>query len=99
TDDAVTGHAETLAKVLRAVAKGWALTHEHPEEAVKLTVEAYPQLDLAVELKTVPRILSLSFDASTGREGWGSFDPAALAEQIAVYDKIGQFKSGEPKLE
>ncbi|TCA83718.1 nitrate ABC transporter substrate-binding protein, partial [Rhizobium leguminosarum bv. viciae] len=31
--------------------------------------------------------------------GWGSFDPAALAEQIAVYDKIGQFKSGAPKLE
>ncbi|MBY3022414.1 ABC transporter substrate-binding protein [Rhizobium leguminosarum] len=99
TDDAVTGHAETLAKVLRAVAKGWAWTHDHPEEAVKLTVEAYPQLDLAVELKTIPRILSLSFDAATGKDGWGSFDPAALAEQISVYDKIGQFKSGAPKLE
>lgn len=62
-------------------------------------MEAYPQLDLAVELKTVPRILSLSFDAATGKDGWGSFDPAALAEQISVYDKIGQFKSGAPKLE
>lgn len=62
-------------------------------------MEAYPQLDLAVELKTVPRILSLSFDATTGKDGWGSFDPAALAEQISVYDKIGQFKSGAPKLE
>jgi len=47
----------------------------------------------------VSRILSLSFDAATGRDGWGDFDPAAIAEQITVYDKIGQFKSGAPKLE
>jgi len=99
TDEAIAGNADTLAKVMRAIAKGWAWTHAHPEEAVKLTVEAYPQLDLATELKTVPRILSLSFDASTGKDGWGAFDPAALQEQIAVYDKIGQFKAGAPKLE
>jgi len=99
TDDALENHADTLAKVLRAIARGWAWTHQHPDDAVKLAVEAYPQLDLAVELKTVSRILSLSFDAATGRDGWGDFDPAAIAEQITVYDKIGQFKSGAPKLE
>jgi NitT/TauT family transport system substrate-binding protein len=99
TDEAIASHADDLAKVIRAIAKGWAWTHANPEEAVKLTVEAYPQLDLAVELKTVPRILSLSFDAATGKDGWGTFDPAALQEQIALYDKVGQFKSGAPKLE
>ncbi|MDR6903548.1 ABC transporter substrate-binding protein [Rhizobium miluonense] len=99
TDDALQNHADTLAAALRAIAKGWAWTHEHPEDAVKLAVEAYPQLDLAVELRTVPRILSLSFDAATGKRGWGTFDPAAIAEQISVYDKIGQFKSGAPKVE
>lgn len=99
TDDALTNHADTLAKVLRAIAKGWAWTHAHPEDAVKLTVEAYPQLDLEIELKTASRIMSLSFDETTGKEGWGAFDPAALAEQIAVYDKIGQFKAGAPKLD
>jgi NitT/TauT family transport system substrate-binding protein len=98
TDTAIAEHAETLAKVMRAIARGWAYTHAHPEDAVKLTVEAYPQLDLATELATVPRILSLSFDAATGSGGWGTFDPAAVGEQIAVYDKIGQFKSGAPKL-
>jgi len=99
TDDALAGSSEDIAKVMRAIAKGWAWTHDHPEEAVKLTVEAYPQLDLAIELQTVPRILQLSFDADTAKNGWGSFDPAAVQEQIAIYDKIGQFKSGAPKLE
>jgi NitT/TauT family transport system substrate-binding protein len=98
TDDAIAGHAEVLAKALRAIAKGWAWTHAHPEDAVKIAVEAYPQLDLAIELKTAPRILQLSFDAATGKDGWGTFDPAALQEQISVYDKIGQFKAGAPKL-
>jgi NitT/TauT family transport system substrate-binding protein len=99
TDDALAGSSEDIAKVMRAIAKGWAWTHDHPEEAVKLTVEAYPQLDLAVELQTVPRILQLSFDADTAKNGWGSFDPAAVQEQISIYDKVGQFKSGAPKLE
>jgi len=99
TDSAIDDNADTLAKVLRAIAKGWAWTHDHPEDAVKLAVEAYPQLDLAIELKTVPRILQLSFDAATARDGWGTFDPAALGEQIAIYDKIGQFKSGVPTLQ
>ena len=66
---------------------------------MNLTVDAYPQLDRAVELRTIPRILSLSFDAATKTNGWGTFDPAALGEQIAVYDRIGQFKGGAPKLQ
>jgi NitT/TauT family transport system substrate-binding protein len=99
TDDAIDKHADTLSKAMRAIAKGWAWTHEHPEDAVKLTVEAYPQLDLAVELKTIPRIMSLSFDETTAKDGWGTFDPKGIAEQISVYDKVGQFKSGPPKLD
>ena len=61
-------------------------------------MNAYPQLDRDVELKTIPRILSLSFDAATQDKGWGTFNPAALQEQIAVYDRVGQFKGGAPKL-
>lgn len=99
TDEAVAGNAETLAKFISAVAKGWAWTHENPEEAVKITVAAYPQLDLAIELQTIGRILSLSFDASTAKDGWGTFDPAAIGEQIAVYDTIGQFAGGAPDLD
>ena len=99
TDDAVANNAETLAKFIRAVAKGWGWTHANPADAVKLTVAAYPQLDLAVELATVPRVMSLSFDAATGRDGWGTFDDAAIATQISVYSSIGQFGSTTPRVE
>jgi NitT/TauT family transport system substrate-binding protein len=99
TDDAIADHADTLAKFIGAVAKGWGWTHDNPKEAVGITVAAYPQLDLAIELATVPRILSLSFDAATAKDGWGTFDPASIAEQIAIYDKVGQFKGTPPKLE
>ncbi|MCX5497153.1 ABC transporter substrate-binding protein [Kaistia dalseonensis] len=99
TDDAIANHSDTLAKFIGAVAKGWGWTHANPKEAVELTVAAYPQLDLAIELATVPRILSLSFDAATAKDGWGTFDPASIAEQIAIYDKIGQFKGTAPKLD
>jgi len=99
TDDAIAKNGDDLAKVIRAIGKGWAWFHENPDEAVKLTVAAYPDLDLAIELQTAPRIQSLSFDAATAKDGWGTFDPAALQEQISIYDKVGQFKSGAPKLE
>jgi len=88
-----------LAKFLRAVAKGWAWTHEHPKEAVDLTVDAYPQLDRETEQATIGLVLSLSFDANTKAKGWGWFDPAAIAEQVRIYDSIGQFQGSTPKPE
>jgi len=99
TDAALETSSETLAKFIGAVGKGWGWTYENPKEAVEITVAAYPQLDLATELKTIPLIQKLSFDAATKKDGWGTFDPAAIAEQIAIYDQIGQFKGGAPKLE
>ena len=99
TDDAVADNADTLAAVIRAVGKGWGWTHANPQAAVALMVEACPQLDLAVEQKTVARIMALSFDAATGTDGWGSFDLASVREQISVYDRIGQFKPAAPRAE
>jgi NitT/TauT family transport system substrate-binding protein len=99
TDEAVAGNADQLARFIAAVGKGWGWTRDNPEEAVKIAVAAYPQLDLAVELATIERVLSLSFDASTAKDGWGTFDPAAVQEQISVYDTIGQFPGGAPKLD
>jgi NitT/TauT family transport system substrate-binding protein len=83
---------------MRAIAKGWAWTHDHPEEAVKLTVEAYPQLDLAIELQTVPRSPA-QLRCRYRQERMGQLRPRGVQEQIAIYDKVGQFKSGAPKLE
>jgi NitT/TauT family transport system substrate-binding protein len=98
TDDAIEENAAMLTAFIRATAKGWGWTQANPKEAVDITVDAYPQLDRAIEQATMGRILSLSFDATTAEHGWGWFDPAAIQEQISIYDSIGQFQGGAPTL-
>jgi NitT/TauT family transport system substrate-binding protein len=66
---------------------------------VKKTVEAYPDMSLEWELKTIDLILKLSFDADTAKDGWGTFDPAKIEEQIAMFDALKQYEQGRPKIE
>ncbi|HTJ26779.1 MAG TPA: ABC transporter substrate-binding protein [Candidatus Limnocylindria bacterium] len=99
TDDAIANDADVLARFLRAVSKGWGWAHAHPEEAVATAVRAYPSMDLAVERRTIATVLGLSFDATTAREGWGTFRRESIAEQIAVFDTAGQFKDGAPHVD
>ncbi|WP_198174276.1 ABC transporter substrate-binding protein [Mesorhizobium xinjiangense] len=99
TDTAIEENADTLSRFLTAAGKGWAWIHDNPEDAVAKLVEAHPQIDLEWELKTIDLILKLSFDADTARDGWATFDPASLEEQLALYDEIGQYPGGRPALE
>ncbi|MBL1417575.1 MAG: ABC transporter substrate-binding protein [Moritella sp.] len=99
TDTAIETDIDVLANFIGAVGKGWGWTHANPEEAVKKTIAAHPSLDLEWELKTIDLILKMSFDANTAKDGWGTFDPASLETQIALFDKIGQYDNGRPKLE
>ena len=99
TDDAIENNAEILAKFIGAVSKGWEWTKNNPQDAVKKTVEAYPDLSLEWELKTIDLILKLSFDQDTARDGWGTFDPVKIEEQIAMFDALKQYEQGRPKVE
>jgi NitT/TauT family transport system substrate-binding protein len=99
TDSAIEKDAETLAKFIGAVGKGWGWTHANPQEAVKKLVASRPELSLEWEQKTIDLVLKLSFDADTARDGWGTFDPKSIGEQIALFDKIGQYPNGAPKAE
>ncbi len=99
TDTAIEKDAETLAKFIGAVGKGWGWTHANPQEAVKKLVASRPELSLEWEQKTIDLVLKLSFDADTARDGWGTFDPKSIEEQIALFDKIGQYPNGAPKAE
>lgn len=99
TDEAIGANADALANFIGAVAKGWAWTKANPEEAVKKTVAAYPDMSLEWELKTIDLILKLSFDAATAKDGWGTFDPALIEEQITLFDSLKQYETGRPKLE
>lgn len=99
TDAAVESDAETLAKFLGAVAKGWGFVHANPQEAVKTMVAAYPEMDLGWEEKTIDLILKLSFDENTATGGWGTFSPESLDSQLTLLDKVGQYPNGRPKTE
>jgi NitT/TauT family transport system substrate-binding protein len=99
TDAALDQNPELLARYLRAAAKGWEWTHANPQAAVETLVEAQPEIDKEWELKTIDLINRLSFDADTARDGWATFDPASIEEQIAIFDEIGQYPSGRPALE
>jgi NitT/TauT family transport system substrate-binding protein len=92
TESALESNTDVLARFLTAVAKGWGYTHEHPDQAVEITVAAYPNLDLEIEKKTIPLVLNLSFDANTAKDGWGTFKPSDIGGQIAIMDQIGMFK-------
>jgi NitT/TauT family transport system substrate-binding protein len=100
TESALENNFDVLARFLTAVAKGWGYTHDHPEESVEITVKAYPNLDLAIEKQTIPLVLSLSFDANTAKDGWGTFKPSDIGDQIDIMDEIGMFKGAtKPVLE
>ena len=99
TDKAIAENAETLAKFVGAVSKGWEWVKKNPQEAVKQTVAAYPDMSLEWELKTIDLVMKLSFNADTAKNGWGTFDPAKIEEQIAMFDALKQYEQGRPKLE
>ena len=98
TDDAVENNADILAKFIGAVAKGWGYVHANPKESVKILVNSYDGISEKWEMKTIDLILKLSFDDDTKRDGWGTFDPQVLEEQLSLFDSIGQYKNGRPSL-
>jgi hypothetical protein len=87
-----------LAKFIGAVSKGWAWTKANPQEAVKKAVNAYPDMSLEWEMKTIDLVMKLSFDANTAKNGWGTFDPQSIEKQIAMFDALKQYETGRPKL-
>lgn len=99
TDDAIENNADVLAAFIGAAAKGWGFVHANPEEAVQMLVDNHDGISKEWELKTIGLVLSLSFDEDTARDGWGTFDPASLERQIALYESIGQYSGERPSLE
>ncbi len=99
SEEALAEDADTLAAFIGAVAQGWGWMYENRAASVDLLVDAYDQLDREVEQATVDTIVALSFDAATKEHGWGTFDPEVIAEQIELYDRIGQFEGEVPTVE
>ena len=96
-EDTVTGEPETLARYLRGAARGWAWSYDNRPASIDIVCDAFPNLDRAIEKQTVDTVMRLSFDQDTKVHGWGWFDTAKIAEQIRLFDEVGQYEKGAPK--
>ena len=90
---------DELTKFLTGSAKGWGYAKEHPEEAVDMLVEAYPNLDKKSELEAVHSVLGFSFDETTKKDGWGTMTRENWKDQIDTYASLKQFKGKVPSVD
>jgi NitT/TauT family transport system substrate-binding protein len=84
---------------VRALAKGWIYAKDHPDEAIDLLMEQYPDLDRANEEAGLAALLEASFPASTATTGWGAMDAATWESQITQWEGLGQFEADAPSVD
>lgn len=99
TSTTIEKDAEMLAGFLRAAGRGWAHANENREAAVDLLLKEFPNLVKADEIAAADVMLAHIFTDATAKGGWGTFDPAVWQSQIDLYDQLGQFSAGAPKLD
>ncbi|MBN9065371.1 MAG: ABC transporter substrate-binding protein [Rhizobiales bacterium] len=90
---------ELYAKFMKASSRGWALAREDSAKAAGLLVKELPNLDLAGETDAAAVAVTVTFNADTKEYGWGHFRRDLWEDQIALYDELGQFSAGAPKLD
>jgi len=98
TRDTLARRPELLAGFTRAASRGWAWANQNPEQAVDFMLQDYPNLVRADEIEGSRALLKFVFNARTQADGWGTFEPAVWAEQIALWDGLQQFSAGAPQL-
>jgi NitT/TauT family transport system substrate-binding protein len=99
TDDTLSQHGDKVEAMIRAISRGWGWAKENPEKAVDYLVERLPNSDKDAELKAAPLVLDYSFNETTKANGWGAMTAENWQAQIDIYDKLGQFEKGAPKLD
>ncbi|WP_285174297.1 ABC transporter substrate-binding protein [Rhizobium sp. CNPSo 4062] len=99
TDEQLDKHSDVLVRFTTAAAKGWGYVRDHPEEAVDMLVDAYPNLDKASELEAVHPVIDFSFGDSTKQTGWGAMNKDNWAAQIKAYADLKQFTGTTPTVD
>lgn len=98
-DKVLQDSSQELTKFLTGSARGWGYAKDHPEEAVDMLVEAYPNLDKKSELEAVHPVLNFSFDETTKKDGWGAMSRDNWKDQIDTYANLKQFKGKVPTVD
>jgi NitT/TauT family transport system substrate-binding protein len=97
--ETIATQGDTLARFLRAAARGWAFARANPDKAVELLVKQYPNLNAKDERAASATMLDYAFNEQTLAHGFGTMDPAVWQEQISLYDSLGQFTKRTPKVD
>jgi NitT/TauT family transport system substrate-binding protein len=99
THETIAKHPDLLAGFARAASRGWAWAKDNTEKAVDFMLQDYPNLVRADEIEGSKALLKFVFNAKTQANGWGTFEPTVWSEQISLWDQLGQFSAGAPKLD
>jgi NitT/TauT family transport system substrate-binding protein len=99
TPDTISGHADLLARFMRASARGWGFAYANSGKAVDLLVKQYPNLVAADERAAADVMLDCTFDQHTKSGGYGTMDKAVWQSQIDLYAQLGQFTRRTPTVD
>jgi NitT/TauT family transport system substrate-binding protein len=89
---------QALEAFLRGTSRGWHYAEANRDQAVDMLVKEYPNLNREDERVALDAMLTYSFSDLTRSQGWGAMDPAVWQDQINLYQQLGQFSAGAPKL-
>ena len=92
-------HPDTVARFMRATARGWLYANAHRDQAVDLLIKEYPNLNRADERVAIDSLMGYAFDQTTQTQGWGTMDAKVWEEQISMYGQLGQFRGSQPKVD
>ena len=99
TTDMIQRRPETLARFLRATARGWAYANKNRDAATDLLLKEYPNLNRADEREAIDSLMSYAYNTNTFNNGWGAMDRTVWQDQIQQYADLGQFTKRVPKVD
>lgn len=97
--DRLAEQPDLIAGFLRALSRGWGFAKENTEKAVEFLVKDYPNLNPTDELASSGLLVDFAFNEETKKNGWGYFNRSIWQDQIDLYDTLGEFTAGTPKLD
>ncbi len=80
--DLIESNPDEVSAFVRATAKGWDYTREHPDEALQMLFEEQPEIDVDYNTQKLPLVLDLMGDPGD----FGAFDADSWAQLQDLYD-------------
>ena len=98
--DTINNSPEILEGWLRATSRGWEFAAANPEEAVRMLIDEYPDLEFDSQLAGAQILLGIKENAGVeALGGFGWFDLDVWQSQIDRWDALGQFDADAPALD